>query len=76
MSAEQTVESQILCCIEKIEMQVATSAMEKALKFVLEYHEGKQRLYNTPVSGMMRLILSLLYSWVSCDVIYLSRSQL
>jgi hypothetical protein len=51
MSSEKSDELQSTCCIEKIEKQVATLAMEKALNFILEYHEGKQRLYNTPVSG-------------------------
>ena len=44
-------ESQSLDCIRKIEMQVATLAMEKALKFVLEYNKGKQRNQSTPISG-------------------------
>ncbi len=56
MSAEESVELQSVRCIENIEMQVAIMAMEKALKFVLEYHEGKQRLYNTPVSGKGRRV--------------------
>jgi hypothetical protein len=51
MSSEKSDELQSTYCIEKIEKQIATLAMEKALKFILEYHEGKQRLYNTPVSG-------------------------
>ena len=50
MSSENS-ELQDIHCIKKIEKQVASLAMERALTFVLKYHEGKQKSYNPPVSG-------------------------
>lgn len=54
MSSENSDEFQIIYRIEKIEKQVATLAMVKALTFVLQYHEGKKSSTNTPVSGTVR----------------------
>ena len=51
LSTKNNSESQILHCLENIEKQVATLAMEKALKFILEYHEGKKKSNSTPVAG-------------------------
>ena len=75
MSAEESFELQSVRCIENIEMQVAIMAMEKALKFVLEYHEGKQRLYNTPVSGKGRPRLACVFHLFDRSLIYLRFSM-
>lgn len=51
MSSENSDELQDIHYIREIEKQVASLAMERALTFVLKYHEGKQKSYNPPVTG-------------------------